>query len=221
MEDQKFFKDRNEAGERLALLLLKLSILDPVIVAISCSGVIVGDEVARLMQAPMDVTFAQKIGHPRFPGFSIGAIAEDEIPMFNPASVRHVSHTSEEMLEIISHLRKDLRERHKLVRPALSFMSVKNKSVIVVDDGMSTGVSAAAVGKFLASFVPKQLILAVPVGPIDIPSYVEDQFEQVICLEHVREPKKIETYYHEFKETTDTDVLSVMNRYHPQHKLFA
>jgi putative phosphoribosyl transferase len=220
MENQRFFKDRKEAGERLGHLLLKLSILDPVIVALSEGGVIVGDEIAQLMKAPMDVTLAHKIGHPRFPNFSIGAIAEDEIPLFNPESVRHVSHNSEEMLDIISHQRKDLRERLKILRPGRSFMNIKNKSVIVVDEGMRTGVEAAAVGKFLASHVPKQLILAVPVGPVDISSIVEDQYDQVICLEHVRDLKNFENHYLEFDTVSDKDVVGVMERFHRRRELF-
>lgn len=215
MNNAILFKDRHEAGGRLGEMLRKLSILDPLILGIPRGGIVVAKAVAEHMQASLEVIIARKIVHPRHAEYGIGAVSEDEIPLFTPESVRMVSHTSEQVLEVVSKERAEIRRRISQYRAGRYLPQIKKRNVIVVDDGILSGSTAAAAGKYLRSFRPSRLILAVPFGPVELSPLVKEQYDQIFCLEHIQEVKNVGQYYGDYPEVNDREIVESLKNYYP------
>lgn len=207
------FRDRRDAGKKLARTLAEISLDNPVILALPRGGVTVADEVAQILEVPIDVVIARKIGAPGQPEFGIGAICEDEIPSFNPTIAHSFLPDSLEVQHIIKHEKSELKRRVELYRQGKPLPNMEGKSIVVIDDGYATGVTAIAAGKFLRTLGPKKLILAVPVGPEDI-HRANDVYDEVICLHVLPNLSSIGLWYDEFGQVEDEEVLDILSKYH-------
>ncbi len=206
------FKDRVEAGQKLGEALLKHNYQHPLILGLPRGGVIVAREVAQILHAPLDVVVARKIGAPKQEEYGIGALSEDEIPLFHPAAVRNYDVESQDVFEIVFRERDELRRRVELYRWGRPLPEVKGKTVIVIDDGLAMGVTAAAAGKYLRSQEPKQLILAVPVGPQEFTELVREPFDEIICLHQPSNYFGVGYWYDDFSQVEDHEVLDALTQ---------
>ena len=206
-----FFRDRQEAGVKLAQLLAKYSFKNPRVFGLPRGGVVVANEVAKHLACPLEVVMVRKIGAPGQPEYGIGAMSEDERPLFNPEVFGHYKSLANEVDATVARETRELRRRISLYRGSKSIGSLKNFSAIVVDDGLATGVSAAAAGKYLKTLNPSKLILAVPVGPTQIGQLVRDNYDEVICLQSVSHLVSIGQWYQHFNQIEDHEVLSILN----------
>lgn len=203
------FKDRRDAGKKLAHALKKWSSKDTLLLALPRGGVTVADEVARELNLPLDVVIARKIGAPGQPEFGIGAISEDLKPIFNPSIIDSYLPDSEEVKDIIRREKGELKRRTELYRHGKMLPEMKDKTIIVIDDGYATGVTAIAAGNYLRSLHPKKLILAVPVGPEDI-HRANRYYDEVICLHVLPNLSSIGLWYDEFGQVEDHEVLEIL-----------
>lgn len=209
------FKDRTEAGKELARVLRSRAFSDPVVLALPRGGVTVAAEVARLLKAELDVVIARKIGAPGHPEYGIGAISEDEVPHFNPGILKYFDVEGAEVRDTVQEETDELRRRIRDYRRGRALPELVGKSVIVVDDGLATGVTAAAAGAYLRTLEPRELIFAAPVCPEDIAQDVIERFDEIICLGRPRNFQAVGLWYEDFRQVEDAEVMRVLERFHP------
>ena len=208
------FKDRVHAGKKLGERLLGQAFLDPIILALPRGGVTVADQVARILNSSLDVVIARKIGAPGQEEFGIGAMSEDEVPHFNPSMTQYFDISGREVQNIVRSETEELRRRIAHYRGGRELPSLKGKTVILIDDGLATGVTAAAAGTFLRTQRPKELIFAAPVCPQIISSEVRQRFDEIICLESPRNFQAVGLWYEDFPQIEDEEVMFILNKYH-------
>lgn len=206
------YKDRKEAGEALAESLALRHWEDLQILGLPRGGVVVAAQVARHFQLPLDVVVSRKIGAPGHPEYGIGAVSEDERPLFAPEVIGQMNVNGPDILHIVFQEKKELRRRIDLYRQGRSLPSLKGKTVLLIDDGLATGVSAAAAGRFLRSLSPSKVILAVPVGPREVGRFISEQFDEVVCLKQPADFRGVGLWYENFSPTEDDEVLSLLRR---------
>ncbi len=195
------FKDRFDAGSRLASLLKEYKNKNAVLIAIPRGGVPVGYEIAKKLNASLDIIAARKIGHPKNPEFGIGAISENEIIILDQLVPENIIKKEE----------KELKRRIKIFRQNKSLSYIKGRQVILVDDGVAQGVTAIAAIKALKKFKPKSIIFAAPICARQSLHKIEREVEKVFCLIALPSFKSIGEFYENFDPTTDEEVINLLD----------
>lgn len=208
------FKDRREAGIKLGDKLLVRGFSNPVILALPRGGVPVAAEVAHILGAPLDVVVARKIGAPGHEEFGIGALSEDEVPHFDPRMANYFDITGAEIKSILKSEKEELKRRVSHYRAGRELPDMKGRTVILIDDGLATGNTAAAAGAFLKTFEPGELIFAAPVCPGDISQEVRDQYDEIICLHQPRNFQAVGLWYENFPQVKDEEVMTILSKHH-------
>jgi predicted phosphoribosyltransferase len=208
------FVDRTDAGKELGEYLRLKKIPDPVVFALPRGGVTVAKEVAERLGVSLDVIIARKIGSPDQPEYGIGALSEDEVPLFNPEIVRYFDLKGPEISAIVAEEKAELRRRISYYRQGRKLPSLKGKTAILVDDGLATGVTAAAAGEFLKKLHPEKSVLAVPIGPREISPMVKEQFDEIICLQRPEFLQAVGLWYEDFTQVQDDEVLETLGQFH-------
>jgi len=202
------FKNRADGGEKLGNFLLNKNIENPIIIGLPRGGVITAAEVARILNCPLEIVIVRKIGSPQDPEYGIGAMSEDEECFFGPGA-DFFDLEGVEVQQIIEEEREELRRRIKKYRNR-ELMDMKDKTLIVVDDGLATGVTASAAIKFLKKKNPKSILFAVPVGPRLVRHYLKELCDEIIILEKPTHFLGVGNWYEEFKQTTDEEVTELL-----------
>ncbi len=209
------YNDRAHAGKVLAEYIMNQVLHSPFILALPRGGLPVADEVAHLIKAPMDVLVVRKIGAPSNPEYGIGAMCEDLIPVMSAESFFPTNHMEEDVKATIQKEKKELVRRIQLFRHGRALPDLKSRSVIVVDDGIATGVTAASAGKYLKSIGAREVILAVPVGPRHLSDLVRKNFNEIICPYTPSGFSGVGNWYRDFRQVSDEEVIAVLNKYYP------
>ena len=207
------FRDRRDAGRRLAGALLYLKESDPVILALPRGGVPVAYEVAQALHAPLDVFLVRKIGAPHFPELGIGAVAEGE-PAFrvlNPEIVQRAC-VSDEYLET-EHQRQveEMARRRERYRGGRGLIDLRGRTVVVVDDGIATGGTMKVALQAVAAAEPERLLFAVPVAPPDTVAALYDLADDGVCLLSPDDFRAVGQYYADFDQTSDDEVVQLLH----------
>lgn len=206
------FADRTDAGRRLGERLAALALPDPVVLALPRGGVPVGYEVAAALSAPLDVVVARKLGAPFQPELGVGAIAEGGVLVLEDATLAGVGLTRDDMTDTIERERAELERRVQHYRGSRQLPTIAGRSVVVVDDGLATGVTARAALRSVRRSVPARLILAVPVGPPDAERMMAGEADEVVCLEQPDRLAAVGQWYSDFTQTDDQTVLDLLAR---------
>jgi putative phosphoribosyl transferase len=205
------FRDRADAGAQLADRL-PVDLNEPLVLALPRGGVPVARVVADRLGAPLDVLVARKLGAPIQPELGIGAIAEGGGAALSAATVRALRISDDEIRRIIEREQAELRRRVETYRGGRSLSSVTGRDVVLVDDGLATGVTAEAALGSLRARQPARLILAVPVGPPDTARRLVPPADEVVCVVSTRHLLAVGAWYHDFTQTTDAEVLELLDR---------
>ena len=208
------FVDRADAGRRLAGKLAHLRDRQPVVLALPRGGVAVGAEIARALEAPLDIVLVRKIGVPWQPELALGAVSDGaEAQTFIDAALakelplpdRYVEEETKRQLE-------EIERRRKIYcggRPALD---IKGRTAIVVDDGIATGATMRVALRAVRRRAPARLVLAVPVAPPDTLAALDKEADEVVCLDTPRWFGAIGLFYHDFHQMSDAEVTDLLAR---------
>jgi putative phosphoribosyl transferase len=205
------FLDRADAGAQLADCL-PVDLREPLVLALPRGGVPVARVVADRLGAPLDVLVARKLGAPGQPELGIGAIAEGGGAALAADNVRALRISEDEIQRLIEREQAELQRRVQAYRGGRSLSSVSGRDVVLVDDGLATGVTAEAALGALRAQHPARLILAVPVGPPETIRRLVPPADEVVCVVSTRHLLAVGAWYHDFIQTTDAEVLELLDR---------
>lgn len=204
-------RDRAEAGRELASALEELGPLtDPLVLALPRGGVPVGAEVSRALDAPLDVLVVRKLGLPSQPELAMGAITSGSIRVLNPDVVEALGLPEDVIDQVTEREGRELERRERAYRGDAPPADVEGRSVILVDDGVATGSTMSAAIAALRQRNPREVIVAVPIAPIETCARLRREADRVVCL-HTPEPfLAIGLWYREFTQLADEDVMDAL-----------
>ena len=206
------FHDREHAGRLLAVKLDEDRYPDAVVLGLTRGGVPVALEVARQMGAPLDLMVVRKIGLPGPPERAVGAIAEGGATFLNPTLLGETATAGEEAAALAEAEVAELARRVRLYRGERPAPHLAGRTVIVVDDGVVTGVSARAAGRAVRQRGARRVVLAAPVIAAAVEPELRHDFDEVVFLEAPAEPFAIADWYLRFDEVGDGEVMACLRR---------
>ena len=215
-ESTRRFRDRIDAGRKLAVQLRQYEGEQPVVVALPRGGVPVGYEVARALQAPLDICVVRKIGVPWHPELGVGAVAEGGFVYINPGIVRHVGLGQRELSEVTEQKRAEVDERVRKFRGVRPRSERRGRSVLLVDDGIATGGTTRAAILSIRAQKPARIVLAVPVAAAETLRELEPEVEHVVSLLTPDSLYAIGLWYEDFSQVSDAEVVRLLSHAQPQ-----
>lgn len=203
------YTNRYDAALKLIPLLEKHINKDAVILAVPRGGVPVGFAIAKKFAIPLDLLLTKKIGHPMNSEVAIGAVSlEDEILDDNPYILQQYINTE------IKEIRAKLKLRFKKFMGNRKPIDLKNKTVIIVDDGIATGNTLLAAIQMVRNKSPKKIVVAVPVAPDDAAERIKSKVDEFICPFITDNFIGVGGYYFDFSQVSDEDVIKLMTDIH-------
>jgi putative phosphoribosyl transferase len=206
------FVNRRDAGRQLATRLLPLAEERPIVVALPRGGIPVAEQVAVALGAPLEILAVRKLGAPHNPEYGIGAIAEGGTRVLDQEALAVLGIEGDELDRIFVEETAELRRRVEAYRGDRSPPSLRGRAVIVVDDGVATGVTDAAALRDVRRQRPRCLILAVPVCPPDSLGRLQDEADEVVCLVVPPRLRGVGQWYSDFGQVSDAEVLAALAR---------
>jgi putative phosphoribosyl transferase len=205
------YADRRSAGRALGERLGTEALPRPLVMALPRGGVPVGAEVATALHAPLDVVVARKIGAPGHPEYGIGAVTADGPPVFDRRALSALDIQEEDLAAAVEAQRREARRRLELYRGARPDPPVEGSSVVVVDDGLATGVTARAALRSLRELHPARLVLAAPVGAPAAARALAEEADDVVCLATPPDFVAVGAWYDDFDQLTDDEVCALLS----------
>ena len=201
------FTDRIDAGIQLADKLLPFKDKEVVILAIPRGGLPLGSIVAKTLQAPLDVALSKKIGHPYNREYAIGAVSMDQI-VLNDVTGVHERYIEEETTRIREILKNSHQQYYKNRKP----QDLKDKIVIIIDDGIATGNTIRVTAQMVKEQKPKKVVVAIPVAPKSAIKSLEDSayIDQVICLQTPYDFMAVGQFYEFFGQVSDEEAIRLL-----------
>ena len=203
------FRDRRDAGLQLATRLQTEALVDPVVLALPRGGVPVAFEIARAIGAPLDVLVVRKVGAPQHREFGIGAIAEGGITVRDETAMRMVGVSPERFEQLAAEERRELERRVRLYRSERALADLSDRDVVLVDDGLATGVTAEAAIHAVRGLGARRVVLAAPVSAADTAARLS-AIADVECLATPARFAAVGEWYDDFGQTTDSEVLDLL-----------
>jgi putative phosphoribosyl transferase len=210
--DRAMFADRRTAGRQLAARLFHLRPDEPLVLALPRGGVPVGFEIARELDAPLDILLVRKIGVPWQPELALGAVVDGAAPqvLINEGLAEELaversyieSETARQLSEIERRRRIYLGDKPP---PALG-----SRTVIIVDDGIATGSTARAALRAVRKAGARRIVLAVPVAPEDTVEQLGAEVDEIVCLSSPSPFIAVGAHYREFPQLADADVIALL-----------
>lgn len=213
------FSSRQDAGRKLAESLQQQHVHADIVLGLPRGGVIVAAEVAQALGVPLDVLIVRKIGHPRFREFAVGALAEGDVVVMDDAALERTAVRESELEEIIAEERDRLLE-YQFKFEQSSSPDLQDKTVILVDDGIATGLTTEAAILSAQKRHAAKVFLAVPVASQSAFARLSPLADGMFVLLVDPEFDAVGRYYQHFGQTSDEEVLQVLNsfRHQPHHK---
>ncbi|MFG1466011.1 phosphoribosyltransferase [Xanthobacter sp. DSM 24535] len=210
------FIDRIDAGRQLAGALAPYKAEKPVVLALPRGGVPVAAEVAKALDAPLDLILVRKIGVPFEPEYAMGAVVDGPSPLtVRNADVIAVTGVSEaEFARVRDRELAEIERRRARYLGARAHPELAGRTVIVVDDGIATGATTRAALQAVRARRPGRLVLAVPVAPTDTLRQLRGDADAIVCLEDHEDFGAIGYFYSDFRQVSDEEVVALLAQ-HP------
>ena len=203
------FRDRRQAGRVLADRLAHYhGHSNLLVLALPRGGVAVGFEVAHALHAPLDVFVVRKLGFPGHEEYAMGAIASGGVRVMNP--MPGISVSPDEVAAVVAREQDELVRRERLYRGDRPAVSVRGRTVIVVDDGLATGSTMRAAVLAIRQQHPARLTVAVPVGAPDTCRQLQGEADEVVCAATPQPFRAVGLWYEDFPQATDDEVHDLL-----------
>ena len=215
---ERAFPNRTEAGRLLAEKLEKYAGRDDVIVlGLPRGGVPVAYEVARQLRVPLDVFIVRKLGVPGFEELAAGAIASGGVRVLNEDVMRAIPNADEAIALVTAKETAELERREQIYRDGRTAPELRDRVVILVDDGVATGATMRAAVKALRERGAAKIVVAVPVGPPETCREFEEEADEIICATVPEFFQAVGQYYEDFSQTSDEEVRELLARAAQEH----
>jgi predicted phosphoribosyltransferase len=207
----KKFSNRIQAGQMLAQQLKAYSNREDVLVlALPRGGVPVAFEVAKLLHTAIDVCIVRKLGVPEHKELAMGAIAGENMIIFNQDIIDSLGIDQEKITAVVNQELRELKRRDQIYRSDKPAINIKNKTVIVIDDGIATGATMRSAISIIHQQQPAKIVIAVPVVPLNIYEELRLEVDDVVCLQCPEIMSAISWWYEDFSQTTDSEVRTLL-----------
>ncbi len=207
------FRDRSDAGRALAARLISsVSDQNPLILALPRGGVPVAFEAAKALHAELDIFLVRKLGVPGHEELAIGALASGGVRILNEALIADLRLSQKAIEDVTSREQVELERREKLYRAGRPAIPVRDRTVVLIDDGLATGASMKAASRALRAEGPRRLIVAVPVAAHQTCDELRGEVDQVVCVETPDPFLAVGIWYEDFQQTTDEEVQLLLER---------
>lgn len=214
------FRNRKDAGRRLAAQLKGRTFRHPLVLAIPRGGLPVGGMLADALEADLDVVFSRKLRAPMQPELAIGAVSEGgEVYLNMNKPAREALGIDEEYLRMEKHFQlAEIARRAALFREVRPRADISGRSVIVTDDGIATGATMIAAIHLLRTQSPHELIVAVPVASPRILAKVRSLCDSVVCLHAPIQFHSIGDFYQDFSQIEDNEVVAILREHYTNER---
>jgi predicted phosphoribosyltransferase len=204
------YRDRRHAGVELARHLADVKGQDVVVLALPRGGVPVAFEVARALDAPLDVFVVRKLGLPGHPEFAMGALASGGVRVLNDEVVRLYRIPEQAVEAIAQDERIELERRERAYRSQRPALDVRGRTVVLIDDGLATGSTMKAAVEAVRALSPARIIVAVPVGSPDTCREFAGIADEIVCARRPEHFAAVGQWYDDFRQTTDEEVRELL-----------
>jgi putative phosphoribosyl transferase len=204
------FRDRADAGRRLAELLAPLRDEDVVVAGLPRGGVPVAAEVAAALEKPLDVVVVRKLGVPMQPELGMGAIGEEDVIALNEALIAEVGLTADQVSRVAASERQELERRVRAYRGDRPPVPMEGRTGVLVDDGLATGYTARAAVSVARRRQAERVVLAVPVAPPEAVRELEEVADDVVAVEMPMFMAAVGSWYENFDQTSDREVVALL-----------
>jgi len=207
------FNDRTDAGQQLAKTLDQYADTENIVVlALPRGGLPVAYEVAKTLQAPLDVMVVRKLGVPGHKELAMGAIASGGIQVINEDIVTQLHISQQAIDEVNEQESLELERREYLYRGDKASCEIRNKTIILVDDGIATGATMHAAIAAIKQQQPAQLVVAVPTSALDTYNTISEEVDKVVCLSTPEPYIAVGCWYRNFSQTSDEEVSLLLRK---------
>ena len=210
MDRGEVFADRADAGRRLAAVLRDRRLGDTVVCGIPRGGVVVAAEVAAALGAPLRAVVARKVGAPGHAELAMGAVGPDGVRVIDETLARRVGATDRYVEQAVAAARAEVEARLAALPAVLGREEAAGRTVVVVDDGVATGATAAAVGRWLATTDAASRLLALPVGPAETLLTLRAAYDDVVAVQTPAFFVAVGQWYRDFRQVTDDEVARLL-----------
>lgn len=204
------FRDRADAGRRLAAVLTAYAGADLVVLGLPRGGVPVAAEVAHALAAPLDVVVVRKLGVPRQPEYAMGAIGEGGVRVVDERVVRETGVSPEQLAEVEARERAEVERRAAGLRAGRPRIPLAGRTAILVDDGVATGSTARAACAVARALGARRVVLATPVAPMRTVAALRAVADDVVAVETPADFRAVGQFYADFGQTTDAEVVALL-----------
>lgn len=204
------FKDRIDAGRQLARQLEAYAGESTVVLGMARGGVILAGEIARGLNAPLDVLVVRKIGAPGNPEYGVGAVAPLDVQVFDDRALNALHVTPDDLMPIVTRELAEIGRRLQAYRGGLPPLSLKGKAAILVDDGLATGITAVAAARYARRLEAERTVFAAPVCSKPGCELVSKEVDEVVCLQIPEMFFAVGMWYEDFTQTEDEQVVRAL-----------
>ncbi|WP_375510645.1 phosphoribosyltransferase [uncultured Nostoc sp.] len=205
------FKDRRFAGQVLAKELAAYTNRpDVLVLGLPRGGVPVAFEVAKALNAPIEVLVVRKLGVPEQQELAMGAIASGGVRILNEYIISQVKISDEVIARVAVQEERELERRERLYRPDRPFPNLQGRTVILVDDGLATGATMWAAVVAVRKQQPAQILIAVPVAAPETCQELEAEVDKIVCVSTPSPFQSVGLWYENFPQTTDEEVCGLL-----------
>jgi len=203
------FKNREKAGLELAKKLKNLKIEKPVVLAIPRGGVVVGRVISDKLGCALDVLVTKKIGAPGNPELAIGAMGQDKSVAWNYDILSQLGLKEDNLTQEIKNAKLIMQNYNSKFKITLN-KNIKNRTIILTDDGIATGATMEAAIRYVLNKHPKKIIIAAPVAPAEVVARLKNLIDEIIVLETPAWFSAVGQFYEDFPQISDEEVLQLL-----------